>query len=45
MGDGSEPIVGIVKEIYKTQEGIKVKLDCDGENKDFFHNQIVKIKQ
>lgn len=44
-GDGSEPIVGIVKEIYKTQEGIKVKLDCDGESKDFFHNQIVKIKQ
>lgn len=42
--DSETPIQGVVKEVFKSSEGIKVKIDCNGELKDFPHSSIIKIK-
>ncbi len=39
-----KPDVGIVKEIFRDEEGIKVKIDCDGKIKDYPFDHIMKIK-
>lgn len=39
-----EPDVGIVKEIFRDEEGIKVKIDCDGKIKDYPFDHIMKIR-
>lgn len=43
--DKEKKIQGIVKEVYKGQEGIMVKVDVDGQVKDYPYSYIVSIKQ
>lgn len=43
---GSEtPIQGVVKEVFKSTEGIKVKIESNGETKDYLYSNVIKIKQ
>lgn len=39
-----EPDVGIVKEIFRDEDGIKVKIDCDGKIKEYPFDHIMKIR-
>lgn len=45
-GDKTENFSGTVTETFKTKEGIKlkVKLDGTGEEKEFYYNNVVRVK-
>ncbi|MEG0772973.1 flagellar hook capping FlgD N-terminal domain-containing protein [Clostridium sp.] len=42
--DNENPIQGVVKEVFRSNEGIKVKIESNGEIKDYLYSNIIKIK-
>lgn len=43
-GKGEEVATGKVKEVYNTPDGIKIKVDVNGEEKEYLYNQIQKVR-